>query len=182
MNPILELDQELFIWLNNFGAKQFDSFWLLVSSTSIWIPLYAIFVYLLYKEYRLRNLLFLLLFIALGVTVSDQLANIFKYGMERLRPCHEPSIEGMFREVKCGGPYGFYSAHASNTFFLASYLFFFLKRRLGWSVFLLFVWSAAVAYSRVYLGVHYPLDILYGALVGFFLGGLFATLARKTLR
>lgn len=182
MNAILELDQELFLGLNNLGSTEFDAFWLLISSTSIWIPLYAIFVYLLYKEYRFRNLLFLLLFIALGVTVSDQLSNIYKYGMERLRPCHEPSLEGMFREVKCGGPYGFFSAHASNTFFLATYLFFLLRRRLKSYAFLLFFWAAVVAYSRVYLGVHYPLDIIYGALIGFLLGGFFSTLAKKTLK
>jgi len=85
------------------------------------------------------------------------------------------------RIVKCGGQYGFYSAHASNTFFLASYLSFLLKDKLKWFPYAIFVWAAVVAYSRIYLGVHFPVDILVGAFVGTLLGGLFAMLAKKVI-
>lgn len=181
MEEIIENDQELMIFLNNLGESRFDNFWLLISDKWIWIPFYAILLIILAKSFKLRSFLFILLFIALGITVSDQLAGIFKYGVARLRPINEPSLDGLLREVKDGGQYGFYSAHASNTFFLASYLSVLLKKKYGWYPYSLFIWASVVAYSRVYLGVHYPLDILYGALVGFLLGGLFATLVQKII-
>jgi undecaprenyl-diphosphatase len=113
------------LFLNNLGDQSFDQFWMLISSTWIWVPLYIIFCYFLFKNYKLRSLVFILIFVSIGVTVSDQLAGIFKYGVARLRPCHDPTLEHHMRIVKCGGQYGFYSAHASNTFFLAAYLVFY---------------------------------------------------------
>ncbi len=182
MNDVLEIDRSVFLFLNNLGDAPFDSFWILVSKTFIWIPLYISFLYLLKVNFGWRNLIFILVFIALGVTISDQLANVFKYGIARPRPCHEPSLEGLFREVKCGGAYGFYSAHASNTFFIATYMWLLLKHRLKSYGLILFLWALCVAYSRIYLGVHYPLDVVYGALVGTLLGGLFSVLTRRTLK
>ncbi|RKS97890.1 phosphatase PAP2 family protein [Chryseobacterium defluvii] len=181
MEEIIQEDKKIFLYLNNLGDTAFDQFWLLISSTWLWIPLYIIFLYFLYKNYQLRSLIYILLFIAIGVTVSDQLAGIFKYGVARLRPCHDPELEHHMRIVKCGGSFGFYSAHASNTFFLATYLSILLKNKLNWFPYVIFVWAVVVSYSRIYLGVHFPIDILMGALVGFLLGGLFATLAKKVI-
>lgn len=169
------------MYLNNLGDTSFDQFWLLISSTWIWVPLYIIFFYFLYKNYKLRSLVFILIFIAIGVTVSDQLAGVFKYGVARLRPCHDPELINQMRIVKCGGQFGFYSAHASNTFFLSTYLSILLKKKLNWFPYVIFVWAVVVSYSRIYLGVHFPIDILMGAFVGLLLGGLFATLARKVI-
>jgi len=181
MEEIIQEDKNLFLYLNNLGDTPFDQFWMMISATWIWVPLYVILCYLLYKNFKLKSLLYILLFIAIGVTVSDQVSGIFKYGVARLRPCNDPSLQNVMRIVKCGGPYGFYSAHASNTFFLASYLSFLLKDRLRWFPYAIFVWAAVVAYSRIYLGVHFPVDILVGAFVGSLLGGLFAMLAKKVI-
>ena len=181
MEEIIQEDKEVFLYLNNLGDTSFDQFWLLISSTWIWVPLYIIFFYFLYKNYKLRSLVFILIFIAIGVTVSDQLAGFFKYGVARLRPCHDPELINQMRIVKCGGQFGFYSAHASNTFFLATYLSILLKNKLNWFPYVIFVWAVVVSYSRIYLGVHFPIDILMGAFVGLLLGGLFATLARKVI-
>ncbi|WP_265429101.1 phosphatase PAP2 family protein [Chryseobacterium sp. YIM B08800] len=181
MEEIIQEDKNLFLYLNNLGDTPFDQFWMMISATWIWVPLYVILCYLLYKNFKLKSLLYILLFIAIGVTVSDQVSGIFKYGVARLRPCHDPSLQNVMRIVKCGGQYGFYSAHASNTFFLASYLSFLLKDKLKWFPYAIFVWAAVVAYSRIYLGVHFPIDILVGAFVGTLLGGLFAMLAKKVI-
>ena len=181
MHEIIQEDKQAFLFLNNLGSEPFDRFWIMVTGTWVWIPLYVIFLYLLYKNYKLRNLIFILIFIGLGVTVSDQLSGIFKTGIARLRPCHDPSLQSYMRIVKCGGQFGFYSAHASNTFFLASYLSFLLKDKLRWFPYGIFVWAVVVSYSRIYLGVHFPIDILVGAFVGILLGAVFSMLAKKVI-
>ncbi|MFC3161530.1 phosphatase PAP2 family protein [Chryseobacterium arachidis] len=169
------------MFLNNLGDSSFDQFWMLISSTWIWVPLYIIFCYFLYKNYKLRSLAFILIFVAIGVTVSDQLAGVFKHGVERLRPCHDATLQSHMRIVKCGGKFGFYSAHASNTFFLAAYLTVLLRKKMRWLPYAIFVWAAVVSYSRIYLGVHFPVDILVGAFVGTLLGVIFSALATKVI-
>lgn len=181
MEEIIQEDKNLFLYLNNLGDAAFDPFWTMISEKWIWIPLYVIFLYFLYKNFKLKSLLYILLFVAIGITISDQISGIFKYGVARLRPCHDPTINGAMRIVDCGGSFGFYSAHASNVFFLASYLTFLLKDKLKWFPYAIFVWAAVVSYSRIYLGVHFPIDILVGAFVGTLLGGLFAMLAKKVI-
>ena len=182
MNEIIQEDQQAFLYLNNLGSEPFDQFWILLSETWIWFPLYFIFLYLLYKNFQLRGLIFILIFIALGVTVSDQLAGIFKTGISRLRPCHDPTLDHLMREVKCGGKFGFYSSHASNTFFIATLMSLLLHKTYKFLPYILLFWAAIVSYSRIYLGVHFPLDILMGAVMGFLLGGLFATISKNVLR
>ncbi|WP_312089271.1 phosphatase PAP2 family protein [Chryseobacterium sp.] len=182
MEEIIQEDKSLFLYLNNLGDKPFDQFWIIVSDKWIWIPLYIIFLYFLYKNYKLKSLLYILLFTAIGITVSDQVSGIFKYGVARLRPCNDPSLQNLMRIVKCGGPYGFYSAHASNTFFLATYLSLLLKNHLKWFPYFLFVWASVVAYSRIYLGVHFPMDVLVGAFAGVIFGIFFSLLAKKVMR
>jgi undecaprenyl-diphosphatase len=116
------------------------------------------------------------------VTFSDQLAGIFKTGVSRLRPCHDPALTGLMRDVKCGGQFGFYSSHAANTFFIATFMSLLLYKKYRLLPCILFIWAIIVSYSRIYLGVHFPLDILMGALMGFFAGGFFASLALKVIR
>ena len=181
MRELIQQDKQLFLFLNNLGNPNFDHFWILISEKWIWIPLYAFFLFVLYRNYGLKSLLYILLFIALGITASDQIAGIFKIGIERLRPCHDPAFEGIMRQVECGGQYGFYSAHASNTFFIANFMTLLLRKRYGWFPFFLFFWAVMVSYSRIYLGVHYPMDVFMGAAVGFLLGGFFAALSLKVI-
>jgi undecaprenyl-diphosphatase len=90
----------------------------------------------------------------------------------RLRPCHEPSLQGLVHIVhdKCGGSFGFYSSHASNHFSLAVILNYFLKPHYKYFTVLIFSWAAIISYSRIYLGVHYPGDVISGAIMGIFLG------------
>ena len=182
MEEIILEDKQAMIFLNNLGSSTFDPFWILVSEKWFWIPLYVIFLYFLYKNFNKKSLFYILLFVALGITASDQIANIFKFGFERLRPCHDPSLEGLLREVKCGGKFGFYSAHSSNSFFVATYLTILLGKKIKQLPYFLFVWAAIVAYSRVYLGMHFPGDIIIGAIMGILLALFFGTLAKKVIK
>ena len=182
MEEIILEDKQAMIFLNNLGSSTFDPFWILVSEKWFWIPLYIIFLYFLYKNFNKKSLFYILLFVALGITASDQIANIFKFGFERLRPCHDPSLEGLLREVKCGGKFGFYSAHSSNSFFVATYLTMLLGKKIKQLPYFLFVWAAIVADSRVYLGMHFPGDIIVGAIMGILLALFFGTLAKKVIK
>lgn len=182
MEEIILEDKQAMIFLNNLGSSTFDPFWILVSEKWFWIPLYIIFLYFLYKNFNKKSLFYIMLFVALGITASDQIANIFKFGFERLRPCHDPSLEGLLREVKCGGKFGFYSAHSSNSFFVATYLTMLLGKKIKKLPYFIFVWAAIVAYSRVYLGMHFPGDIIIGAIMGILLALFFGTLAKKVIK
>ena len=174
-------DAEIFIFLNNLGNSSFDTFWILVSEKWFWIPLYVFFAYLRYKNHSKKSFLYILLFFVLGIIASDQIANIFKGGFQRLRPCHDPSLKGLIRVVKCGGQYGFYSAHASNAFFTAVFLMRLLGSKIKYFTPWVLVWAIVVAYSRIYLGMHFPGDILFGAFMGILLGIFFSFLALKVV-
>ncbi|MDL1913355.1 MAG: phosphatase PAP2 family protein [Bergeyella sp.] len=181
MCDIIDLDKSFLVYLNGLGSEGCDGFWILVSKVEFWVPLYVILTYLLYKSFSLYDFLLILLFLVLGVTVSDQLANFFKLGIGRLRPCHDPAVQNDIRKVVCGGLYSFYSGHASNTFFIAGFLSFLLKNKIRYLSVGLFFWAVLVSYSRIYLGVHFPLDVMMGGSMGFFLSGLFSTLAVRTI-
>lgn len=187
MNGLIEKDQQLLLFLNGLGNSTFDPFWLTVTGKWFWIPFYAILLYLLYKAFPLKKLLFVLIFITIGITISDQLAGIFKHGIERFRPCHTESLVQQMRlvifngKVVCGGNHGFYSAHSSNSFFLFSFLTILVGKKYKFLPYILFVWALIVSYSRIYLGAHFPFDIAFGAAVGFLLGGVLANLAQKVV-
>ncbi|MDO4225634.1 MAG: phosphatase PAP2 family protein, partial [Bergeyella zoohelcum] len=93
MYEIIEYDKEVFLFLNNLGSKPFDQFWIMVSKTFIWVPFYVVLFYFLFKNFGKRNMIYIIIFIALGVTISDQMAGIFKDSVMRLRPCHEPTLD-----------------------------------------------------------------------------------------
>ena len=123
----------------------------------------------------------LLLFVALLILVTDQATNLFKDGLERLRPCHEPVLKEMVRLVKpsCGGLYGYFSGHASNSLALAVFFSCIFGVKYIRLPFLLLFVAFLVAYSRIYIGVHYPLDVVSGMVFGSLVGMVFYRIWRR---
>jgi undecaprenyl-diphosphatase len=184
LQELLQLDKEFFLYLNGLGSPQWDTFFQFVSHKLSALPLYIFLLVLSYQKFGLKRTLILLVTVALLITATDQLSNFFKYGVARLRPCHDPEISTVMRLVKsyCGGQYGYFSAHAANSFAVAVFFGSILKSSLrGIGVFLVF-WAALVAFSRVYIGVHFPLDIISGAVLGSLFGWLFVKLFIFALR
>jgi undecaprenyl-diphosphatase len=105
------------------------------------------------------------------VTITDQTTNLFKNGFQRLRPCNNPDIKSIIRIVQSRSSYSFFSGHAANTMAVATFLYLNLKRYFNY-LGLLFLWPLIFAYSRIYLGLHYPLDIISGYIAGLILGFL----------
>ena len=184
LQELLQLDKEFFLYLNGLGSPQWDTFFLFISHKLSALPLYILLLVLSCQKFGLKRTLILLVTVALLITATDQLSNFFKYGVARLRPCHDPEISTVMRLVKsyCGGQYGYFSAHAANSFAVAVFFGSILKSSLrGIGVFLVF-WAALVAFSRVYIGVHFPLDIISGAVLGSLFGWLFVKLFIFALR
>lgn len=177
LEKILSLDTELFIYLNSLGSERFDGFWLLITKQSNWIPLFALLLYLIFKKLGTKQTLYLLLFVAILLVFTDQITNLFKNGFQRLRPCSNPEINTKIRIIKSSDTFSFFSGHAANTMAVATFLYLVLKRRLKYLGFL-FLWPLIFAYSRIYLGLHYPLDIIFGYLCGLILGFLIFKLYR----
>ncbi|MGB5941969.1 MAG: phosphatase PAP2 family protein [Leeuwenhoekiella sp.] len=167
METLNELDHQLYLYLNNLGGSFWDPFWLFITDKWSSIPFYAVLLLLLIRTFSWKTLGFTLLAVALLITCTDQLANVFKYGFERLRPCRQEGVaaQARFIAVRCGH-YGFFSAHAASSMALAVFMGRIFRHKLRWLIWVLFLWAITVAYSRIYVGVHYPGDVLVGMLIG----------------
>ena len=168
MNSLLQFDQDVFLWLNSMHSPYWDVVMSILTGKTYWILFYLVIVWFIAKNFKLRTIV-ILLFIALAIVVSDQVSGLVKDQVQRFRPTHDPLIQGMVHFVnEKGGFYGFFSSHASNTITVAMFTSL-LFRNKSYSI-LIFFWALAVSYTRIYLGLHYPLDIVAGLIFGIFVG------------
>ena len=167
-----KIDRSIFLFLNGIHSPFWDKVMFWISGDTSWIFLYIIMLIGLAVKYRWK-MIFIVIAISLTITASDQFSvHFFKEVFERLRPCHNLEISELVHLVNnhCGGKFGFVSSHAANTFALAMLTSgLFRNKYFTWFI---FIWAAIVSYSRIYLGVHYPGDIIGGALLGVFIGWL----------
>jgi undecaprenyl-diphosphatase len=171
LEKVLALDTQLFVYLNSLGSETYDGLWLIITKQFNWIPFFLLLFYLIYKKLGIKQTGYLLIFVAVLVLATDQLTNLFKYTFQRPRPCNNPEINTFIRIVQTRTSFSFFSGHAANTMAVASFLYFIFKNQFKY-FWLLFLWPLIFAYSRIYLGLHYPIDILTGYLFGFVLGWL----------
>jgi undecaprenyl-diphosphatase len=180
LETIKTIDENLFLFLN----AQHNSFWdqamWLFSSMLFWGPLYVWFLWLLHKEYP-RYYWTVLVAIVLLITASDQLSNLAKDSFMRFRPTHEPHLQDLVHTVNGyrGGMYGFYSAHSANSFSVAFFIIASVTKGRNYLIPVALIYATLSGYSRIYLGVHYPGDILTGALIGAIVGTGFAYLHNR---
>ena len=166
IESIKDWDEKAFLWLNSFHSDGLDPIVLQLTQTITWIPLYLLLLYLIYRKDP-NNTAWVIGGVMLTILLADQVSSGFmKPYFERLRPCHDPQWVGLLHSYgRCGGLYGFVSSHAANTFGIATFLTLILRKKQK-GIYWLFLYAMVVSYTRIYLGVHYPLDVFFGALVG----------------
>ncbi len=171
---LIMLDEKIFLFFNGMHSEFWDYFMMTYTGKFIWIPMYAMVLFILYRSYKWKTATIFLLALTLSIVFADQVcATLIRPYVERLRPSNlENPLSALTIIVDGyrGGAYGFPSCHAANSFALAGFLYHTIKRR-GFILFIL-GWALINSYSRLYLGVHYPGDLIVGGLIGFTIGTL----------
>lgn len=178
------LDRELFLAINGWHAPMFDNIMYYVSQIWVFAPVFVYWLYMVFNRYGLKKLLILIGFLGLLVLLTDQTSNITKHAIKRYRPTHNLEIQSKVHTVNeyKGGLYGFFSGHSTNTFGVAMLLFLIFRKESILFRMVFFAWAALTAYSRIYLGVHYPSDIFVGFVVGIFWGYVVYRLIQFTFK
>jgi undecaprenyl-diphosphatase len=168
MDELKQIDQSLLLFLNSFHNEFWDKAVTLFTSIEIWIPFYTLIIYVIIKTYK-KNSIYILIGIVLAIVVSDQFSGLIKNMVQRWRPTQDPVLGSLVHNVyNRGGAYGFFSAHAANTFTMAIITARLFKNQIY--TILIFTWAVLVSYTRIYIGLHYPGDILSGWIWGILTG------------
>jgi len=178
---LIEFDQEVFYLLNrNWTNPVFDFLLPVWRDKLFWLPVYFFIISFMVYNFKSKGYLFIV-FLLVTVGAADIMSShVIKKSVERLRPCREPMMTEERVLVPCGSGYSFTSSHATNHFAISMFLIFTLGRRFPKTKWLLFFWAASIAYSQVYVGVHFPLDVVVGSLLGTLVGYIGSTIYRRT--
>ncbi len=178
LEKIIALDKKLLVYLNGLGSPTYDNLWLIITKQVYWTPFFLFLAYLIYKKIGIKNLGIIMLFIAVILLCCNTSVEFFKATFHRLRPCNDPEIKDIIRIVHQSDSYSFFSGHASNSMATMMFLYLILKKYYKY-IFLIFLYPLIFAYSRIYLGVHFPTDILTGYVFGAVFGITFYAIYKK---
>ena len=171
LEKIISLDKQLLVYLNGLGSEKFDGFWLFITKQSNWIPFFLVLLYLVYKKLGPKQTGILILFIAVLLTINNGITEAFKANFQRVRPCNSLDIKYIIRNIKPSDTFSFFSGHSSNTMAVFVFLYCIFKKHYKYFGFVI-LWPFVFSYSRIYLGLHYPTDILAGYTCGIIMGFL----------
>lgn len=183
LEALKQFDRELFLLINGCHSEIADSIMVIISGRFSWIPLYIFLLYLMIRVFQ-KNIFYIIIAVILLIVLSDRGSVIlFKNLVQRLRPCHDETIKQVVHLVNgsCGGQFGFISSHAANTMALSVFVSLLLRKHFGNKIWLVFFFPAIVGYSRIYLGTHYPGDVVCGIFFGGILGYLIAVLILRIM-
>jgi undecaprenyl-diphosphatase len=172
LDYVIHLDKKLFIFLNNLGSTPFDPIWLLITKQINWTPFFLILLFILYKKLGAKKLRIAILIVAALITFTNEITDLIKFSIQRIRPCNDETLLGLIRVVKDSDTFSYFSGHASNSTAAMMFVFLILRKHYKYS-YLIFLYPVIFAYSRIYLGLHFPLDIISGYFFGSLTGFLF---------
>ena len=172
LDKILQWDRETFVYLNSLGIEQYDLFWSTVTKFPPWIPLFVLIISLFFVKFTKREALFMILTLLVMVLFVGTLTDLTKNLVARLRPNNDQEINALIRILRWPSGFSFFSGHASSSFSVITFVVLFLRHHFKW-IYLFYIWPILFAMSRIYVGVHFPIDVMFGGLVGIFSAWMF---------
>jgi len=178
-NQIKQWDRELFVYLNSLGIESYDAFWIYITTPQHWIPLYVLILLLYFLAFHWRKAVFTYLFMVATFLTTYGFTNLVKNLTDRLRPNNELVLVDLIRVLQTPSNYSFFSGHASSSFVITTFVVLTLQHKSRW-IFVLYIWPVLFILSRIYVGVHYPSDIIVGSIVGIIFAVIFFNLYQRS--